>query len=360
MKEMPVTVKRSLELLGLFLLGALIVIGKFVIMPLLMAFFFSLMLMPIFRFFRRLRVTEVIAIFLPILFLAVFAALIVWLFSSQLGALLSDFPQIQRNLTKHLDALSVWVSRVFSYSPAEQLKFINEQSNSLFSSAGSILSGTAGSVSSMLLFFGLLPIYIYLIILYRGLFQKFILMGAEPAAQASIKDIMLKVEGMAKNYLVGLLIQISYLIILIWLTLLIFGIPHALLIGILFALLNLIPYLGPLIGNILGVLITLASSESMADVLIVLLVIAVVQFLDNNILMPRIVGSQVKINALVSIAGIFIGGAMAGIAGMFLAMPVIAVLKIIFDHSENFKRWGVLLGDDRPAKKSNHESTIPA
>jgi predicted PurR-regulated permease PerM len=92
----------------------------------------------------------------------------------------------------------------------------------------------------------------------------------------------------------------------------------------------------------------LASSNQISDVFLVLGVIAAAQFLDNNILMPRIVGSKVKINALVSIVGVVIGGTLAGIAGMFLSLPVMAILKIIFDRTENFKQWGVLLGDERP------------
>ena len=107
MKDMPVTVKRSLELLGIFLIGVIVVVGKTIIMPLLLAFFFSLMLMPVYRFFRKLRVPEAVAIFLPILFLAIFGALIIWIFSGQVGTLLKDFPQIQRNITGHLDALSI-------------------------------------------------------------------------------------------------------------------------------------------------------------------------------------------------------------------------------------------------------------
>jgi predicted PurR-regulated permease PerM len=79
-------------------------------------------------------------------------------------------------------------------------------------------------------------------------------------------------------------------------------------------------------------------------------VIAFVQFLDNNILMPKIVGYKVKINALVSIVSIVVAGAMVGITGMFLAMPVVAILKIIFDHTEQYKKWGYLLGDERPEK----------
>ena len=326
---MPPTVKRAIELLGLFVLGTIVLAGNTIIMPLLMAFFFSLVLLPVFRFFRKLKFPEAIAVFLPILLLSVIVALIIWLFSSQVSALLDDFPQIQKTVTKHLDNLSIWVSQSFGYSPAEQLRFINEQSKKLFNSLGGVLSGAAGSLSGMVIFIGLLPIYIYLIILYRNLFIKFVLMWFKPDEHQNVEEGIRQTEKMVKNYLVGLLIQITYIIILLGVTLWLFGIQNALLIGIIFAFLNLVPYLGALIGNILGVLLTLASSDSITDVLIVLGAITFVQFLDNNILMPRIVGSQVKINPLVSIVGIIVGGAMAGLSGMFLAMPLLSIFKII-------------------------------
>ena len=128
------------------------------------------------------------------------------------------------------------------------------------------------------------------------------------------------------------------------------GNKHALLIGVIFAILNLIPYVGALLGNIIGVLLTITASDQLGPVWTVLIVIAVVQFLDNNILMPKIVGSKVSINALASIVGVIVGGALAGVSGMFLSLPVIAVLKIIFDRAEAFKQWGVLFGDERPAR----------
>ncbi len=349
--KMPTTVKLAIELIGLFVLGTIVVAGNTIIMPILMAFFFSLMLLPIFRFFRKLKLPEVIAVFLPILLLTIVIALIIWLFSSQVGALLNDFPQIEKTVAKHLDNLSIWISNSFGYSPAEQLKFINVQSQKLFNSLGGVLKGAVGSLSGIVIFIGLLPIYIYLIMLYRNLFLKFVLMCFKQDEHQNVEEGIRQTEQMVKSYLVGLLIQIAYIIILLGGILWLFGIQNALLIGIIFAFLNLIPYLGALIGNILGVLLTLASSDSIADVLIVLGAITFVQLLDNNILMPRIVGSQVKINPLVSILGIIIAGSMAGISGMFLAMPVLSILKIAFDRSENFKQWGVLLGDELPCKK---------
>lgn len=353
--EMPVTVKRAIELIGLFVLGTIIVAANTIIMPLLMAFFFSLVLLPVFRFFRKMRFPESIAVLLPILLLTIVLALIVWLFSSQVSTLVADFPQIQRTVTKHLDSLSIWISNSFGYSPAEQLKFVNTQSKKLLSSLGGVLTGAAGSLSGIVIFIGLLPIYIYLILLYRNLFLKFVLMWFEKEEYKTVEETVRQTENMVKSYLIGLLIQITYIIILLGGALWIFGIQNALLIGIIFAFLNLIPYLGALIGNILGVLLTLASSESITDVLIVLAAITFVQLLDNNILMPRIVGSQIKVNPLASIVGIIIAGTIAGISGMFLAMPVLSILKIIFDHTEQYKKWGVLLGDDRPSKAAKRQ-----
>jgi predicted PurR-regulated permease PerM len=151
-----------------------------------------------------------------------------------------------------------------------------------------------------------------------------------------------------KSYIIGLVIQITYITILLGGLLFLFGIEHAVLIGVVFAILNLIPYVGALIGNIIGVLLTLTSSQEVWPIFVVLGTIAAVQFLDNNILMPRIVGSKVKINALATIVGVIVAGSLAGISGMFLSLPVIAVLKIIFDRSNNLKQWGVLLGDEKP------------
>lgn len=350
MKELPITVIRSIELLGLVLLTTVIVLGADIIMPLLMAFFISIMLLPIYRFLKNKKVPDILAIILPILMLIIFIACIIWFFSSQVAILIADFPQIKHNVSIHLNSVSDWIHKTFNVSTKEQTNFIDEQSKNLLSSAGNILSGAMGSVSAIFLFFGLLPIYIYLFLYYKNLFLKFIFMWFKNDSHEKVKESLKATEVIIKSYLIGLLIQVAYMTILLGGILMLIGIKHALLIGVIFALLNLIPYVGALFGNIIGVMLTLTSSEEIWPIFTVLIVIAVVQFLDNNILMPKIVGSKVKINALSAILGVIIGGTLAGISGMFLALPIIAVIKIIFDRSEMFKHWGTLLGDERPEK----------
>lgn len=350
MKELPLTVKRSIELFGLLLLGTLFVIGSDIIMPIIMAFFISIMLVPIYRFLRKHKFPEVLAIVLPILMVAVFVGLIVWFFSVQVGNLVQDFPQIKSNVSLHLQSLSKWVSKVSHYSTTEQIAFINKKSNDLLAMAGGMASGAAVTLSSIFVFVGLLPIYIYLLLFYKDILLRFIFMWFKPDHHPKVKDAIYETESIIKNYLVGLLIQVTYMTILLGGILLLLGVKHALLIGVIFAILNLIPYVGALIGNIIGVLLTLTASTAFGPVITVLAVIAGVQFLDNNILMPRIVGSKVKINALVAIIGVIVGGSLAGVSGMFLSMPIIAVFKVIFDRTDMFKQWGVLFGDERPTR----------
>lgn len=350
MKELPLTVKRSLELLGIALIIAIFAIGKDIIMPIIMAFFISIMLLPIYRFLRRHKVPESLSIILPILFVLIFLAGIVWFFSAQISILVEDFPQIKQNVAKHLQTLKEWISSFTGIDTRKQTAFISEKSDDLMSMGGKVASGAAVTLSGVFVFVGLLPIYIYLILFYKDILLRFTFMWFKTDDHPKVKEVVYETESIIKSYLVGLLIQISYMTILLGGILMLLDIKHALLIGAIFALLNLIPYVGALIGNVIGVLITLTSSTELWPVITVLAVIAAVQFLDNNILMPRIVGSKVKINALFSILGVLLGGTIAGVSGMFLSMPIIAVLKIIFDRTEQFKQWGVLLGDERPEK----------
>ena len=348
MKYLPLTVRRSIELLGLCALGLIIVLGQNVIMPLLMAFFIAMLLLPMFRWFRKYKVPEIIAIVLCIILFFLVIALITFFLSWQIGGFVSDIDTIQKNLSVHWNNLSTWINSKTNYTADQQLEMMRNQGSKLGSNIAGYLQGAVVSLSGILIFLGLLPIYIFLILFYRNLLIRFVYLWFGDHDHIKVENAIRETEGIVKYYLFGLMIQIGYLTVLLGGILMLFGIKHALLIGITFAILNLIPYLGALIGNLIGVLLTLTTSQELWQIWAVLGTIAAVQFLDNNILMPRIVGSKVKVNALASIVGIVIGGTVAGISGMFLSIPVMAVLKIIFDKTDHLRQWGILLGDARP------------
>ena len=348
MNQLPLTVRRSIELMGICLLLSLFYVANNILMPLIMAFFLSLLLLPMYRFFRKIKIPEVIAITLAILASALVVLVILAFLSLQVAGLVNDFPQLEQNINHHWNTLSGWINRNLNLSADQQIKVLQDQGNKLLSNAGSYMSGAAVSLTGVFVFVGLLPIYTFLILFYKNLLLRFVFLWFEKEDHPRVESALRGTEVIIKNYLIGLLIQISYMTVLLGGLLMVLGIKHPFLIAIIFAVLNLIPYVGALIGNIIGVLLTLTASNELAPVIKVLLAIAAVQFLDNNILMPRIVGSKVKINSLVTIIGVVIGGALAGVSGMFLSLPIIAIFKVIFDHTDEFRHWGILLGDERP------------
>jgi len=348
--KLPVTVRRAIEIVGVYYFIKIIIVGQGIVTPLLMAFFLSIMLLPLFRFFHNKKVPEVFSIILSLLLLLVLMAGLIWFFSAQISVLVSDFPTIRQNVMAHLNSLSAWISSKTNYTTARQVQIINEQSDKLLNYAGGMLGGAFGSITSIFVFVALLPIYIFLMLYYRNLLLRFVFLWFPKDSHQKVEEVVRESQAIIKSYLVGLLIQITYISVLLGGILFFIGIKHAILIGVIFAFLNLIPYVGALIGNIIGVLLTLTSSQEVWPIFAVLGTIAFVQFLDNNILMPRIVGSKVKINALATIVGVLVAGAVAGIAGMFLSLPIIAVLKIVFDRTTNMRQWGVLLGDERPTR----------
>jgi len=129
----------------------------------------------------------------------------------------------------------------------------------------------------------------------------------------------------------------------------ILGIEYAIILGILGALLNMIPYLGGLVAVAMPMMVALVTKTSPMFAIYVLVLYYIIQLIDNNYIVPYIVASKVKINALFSIIVVIAGNALWGIPGMFLSIPILAIVKLVCDHIEPLKPWGFLLGDTMPS-----------
>ena len=151
-----------------------------------------------------------------------------------------------------------------------------------------------------------------------------------------------------QSYIFGLLIEALIVAVLNCTALYILGVKYALLLGIIGALLNMVPFIGGIVAIILPLLIATVTKDGYSTQIGIIVAYSIIQFIDNNILVPRIVSSKVQINALVSIVAVLLIGALWGVAGMFLSIPMVAVLKIVFDRIDDLKPWGKLLGDELP------------
>ena len=187
-----------------------------------------------------------------------------------------------------------------------------------------------------------------MILFYRPLILDFIRKLFGKGNQAQAGELVTKTKTVIQRYLVGLIIEFAMVAVLNSVALLILGIQYAILLGIIGALLNLIPYIGGLVAVALPMMVALATKSTAWYAIYVLLAYYVIQMFDNNYIVPKIVASKVKINALFSIIAVIAGNALWGIPGMFLSIPLLAIIKLICDHIEPLKPWGFLLGDTMP------------
>ena len=194
----------------------------------------------------------------------------------------------------------------------------------------------------------LLPIYIFLMLFYKTLMLNFLYEIFAEKNSNQVSNVLKETKNAIQSYMVGLLLEATIVAILNSTALFILGVPYAILLGVIGALLNVLPYIGGIIAIALPVLIATITRDGYSTQIGVIIAYAIIQFIDNNILVPRIVSSKVKINALVSLVIVLLGGAVWGVSGMFLSIPFIAVLKIIFDRVDGLRPWGKLLGDEIP------------
>jgi predicted PurR-regulated permease PerM len=346
--KLPFYVILSFTLISIILIFVLLYFGKPILIPLIIALLLAILLNPILYILEnKFHLSRFLAVVLSVLLfvaaLLAVALFIVW----QISDLTKDMDKIQSNLGIYADKIRFWIRDTIGYSIHEQQGFLSTTSGKILNGGSAIMTSSFGILSNSLLNMVLVPVYMFLFLLYKELFIHFLYKLVKVPYQSILKDILTQVNYILKRYIVGLLLQMLVVGILTYIGLIILGVKYAILLSIITALLNLIPYIGIMMAVVTAILATLIHSSEPFIVIGVMVLYIVVQIIDNNFLVPRIVGNKVKINALASIVGVITGGVVAGIAGMFLAIPLLAIVKVVFDRIETLKPWGYLLGDKK-------------
>jgi len=193
----------------------------------------------------------------------------------------------------------------------------------------------------------MVSIYSFLILCYRQLIKRFLFAVFSTQHKESLQHVMLESKHIIQKYMTGLLIEMAIVSICNSIFLLLIGIKYAIFLGVFSGILNIIPYIGLFAGVLFTVLVTLSTSSGINDIIWIIVGMEIIHFCDANFLMTKIVGSKVKINALMTIVGVVIGGTLIGLPGIFLALPTIAILNVIFARIDTLKPWSILLSDDR-------------
>ncbi len=340
--------KFALIIISLIGLVFILSIGRAIIIPLVFALLIAILLNPAVGFLTRHKINRILAIaIMLIVSLAAFVG-IIYFISSQAAMFKESLPDMEEKFTALYQNALQWASQKFNLEESEITTWIGNSKKNMLDGSGSMVSQAFVSVGGLLAVIFLLPVYIFMILYYKPLLLEFIARFFDGAKKGMVNEVLKDTKLLVQNYLIGLMIEMVIMAAMDTTVLLILGIQYAVLLGVLAALLNLIPYIGGIVAISLPMFIALAT-KSPIYALWVLIGYMVVQFIDNNVIMPKVVGSRVKINALAAVIAVLVGGAIWGVPGMFLSLPVTAILKIIFDRLESLEPWGFLLGDNMPS-----------
>ena len=328
------------------LLVYLMIIAKFIIVPLIFAALLSIMVQPICNFLERYIRLKVPVILVAFLVVLIPLSGIITFFSYQLGDVLRNMPAITDKLQHTSELLFNWLDNNFGISRADTWEWFRANFSKVLDSPlklfrGGITSGTAFLVNVLMVL-----VFMFFMLLYRGAIKNFILLQFKDKRREHGRQILRQIQRLVRNYLYGLLTVIVILAFLNSIGLWIIGVGYPVFWASLAAFLSIIPYIGTTLGGLLPFMYAIATLDTWWQPLSVVALYFSIQQLEGNLITPYVVGSNVKINPFIAILSLLIGGYIWGLAGIVLGIPLAAIIKLVFDNVDSLKPVGVLMSND--------------
>lgn len=327
------------------------VIAKNFFAPIALALLFAYLLYPVANFIeKKLRFPRILANLVSIILAIALLATGFFFLSKQLASVVSDLPALKANVGRNIHSLELFIETNFGVEEAVQEEWLRDRITGFFESSSTIitdiLTATTGSLARSIL----IPVFVFFMLYYRDKAYEFILRLTTDREKTRIMRIINKVSNVTKNYMGGVVIVVLILCVLNPLGLYIVGIKYAIMLGIIAAICNFIPYFGTILGFFFPFMFALFTENSPHYAIGVIIVFFIVQFTENNILTPNIVGGNVRLNPFVIILSLIFGAMIWGVVGMLVVVPLMAVFRIICENTEKLKPYAFLLGTEGTQK----------
>ncbi|WP_121353196.1 AI-2E family transporter [Flavisolibacter nicotianae] len=345
--------KMAHPLLSFVLILLILHIGQHVLIPFSFSCLLAILLAAPSRRLEKWGVSRGFAALICLLLAMILFSFVFYFISSSIVSFRNDFPLMVQNIQQAITDIQVWLHRHLNLSTEKAREFMNSSTSNVLPKTSVIVNAALSAVSGAFLTGVVVFLQTFLLLLYRSQIVKFFVSLFAEEFSSHIYKIMNRIRFVIHGYIIGLFIEMLAVAFAYCSALFIIGVKYAILLGVIGAILNLIPYLGIFVACLFTALITFSTNTPSA-VLWSVVAILVIHLTDANILLPKIVGSKIKINAMTTIMGVIIGEAIWGIPGMFLAVPGLAILKVIFEDIPAFLPFAVLMDDDHhtiPTKK---------
>ena len=345
-RKYPFYLKSTVILFGLILLVYILFYLREVLVPLSFAMMLAILLNPLANKLQRWHIPKTWAILLSITAAFLLIASIGYFLSIEIAGFSDQLPALKKKFAELSIEFQHSVKQQFGINMQRQNQYLNEAEDGL----KPLLGETVGTVMGTLGIVFLLPVYTFLLLYYKTLIINFLYEVFAEENSTNLSEVLNQTRGAIQRYTFGILLEAIIVASLNAAALLIIGVDYAILLGILGAILNVLPFIGGILAVILPLIIATVTHQGFQTQLFIMASYIIIQFIDNHVLVPYIVSSRVKINALASIIIVLLGGMVWGVSGMFLSIPFIGILKIIFDQIPDLKPWGRFLGTEVPTR----------
>lgn len=358
MLRLPSYLKFFVVMLSLIMIFFVLIIGRALFVPLLVALIFAFILQPLCGKLEKWKLPRGLSAIISII--AIFAVLFFtfYFISYQVRSITDDLSEIGEKFQGFVDRGHDWMEDNFGVEESEQTAYLKNSINDFVKSSTSILSSTLSATADFFTSFVLIFIALFFLLYYRSFFVEFLYRAVPHRHHEKLRLTTYRVSSVVRAYVLGLFTVILILAVLNTTGLMLIGIEHAMFFGLLAAMLTIIPYIGVFIGSILPILFAFLTKDSLMYPLGVALMFWGVQFLEGNFITPNIVGNKVSLNPFAVILALYIGGMVWGAIGMIMAIPVVAALKVIFDVVEPLKPYGFLLGYPKNEEEDSDNNKV--
>ncbi len=354
----PSYIKYCIFILSSILTIYAIIQAKNFLYPIAFGILLAYLLYPLVNILEKHKIPRIIAILISILLLIVFISGIFFFIYTQIENMVGNFPELKRKALENIEIILSFFESLLGTTDIQLEVLIKQRVVNLFESGSDFFNKAFSYTTGTIVKIGLMPVYIFLFLYYRTKFAYFILKIVPERKKIQTINILRDVSNVVARYMGGVVIVVFILFFINSFGLRMIGIRFAIILGMLSALINFIPYFGTLLGGFIPLVFALLTGESPSDAISVIVLFMFIQFIENNILTPNIVGSNVKINPFFIILGLVAASVIWGIPGMLVIIPFLAMVKVICSHSEKLKPYAFLLGRSGTAKHAITLSNI--
>lgn len=325
------------------LLCFLLYFGKALFVPLFYGLFIAIVLYPFCHWLEKHHVPKTLAITAGLLIVLILFGLLVWLVLLQFNAFRHDLPELNKKVGPSLSQFQQWLWLNFNITVAAQNDWWENSLSKISDISAGFLAGTFNRTVAALFSIFIIPIFAALFLYNRQDFILFLEKLAGERYQDKIHSILHQTLHTYSSFIKGMVLVYIIVGMLNSIGLLALGINHAILFGFLTAVMTIIPYFGIFISALLPITIAWITKDSIWYPLAVVAIFAFVQYLEANVIFPKVVATQLNLSTWATLVAIIAGGILWGVSGMILFIPFVGILKMVSDYIPEWEALNILL-----------------